>query len=212
MGNTAVLRLRHHTAQGSAASCWDTVFHLSVPGHVPACHQQYIIRTKMLLSGDVEENPGPSLRGMQWNCAGLSQGKRLALHKTLVDERIAFCLLSETRMTPGEAACFSVAGYQHHGIARNCKGGGVSILVREDQPVETGMAVVGRIEQVHATIHLTCGTALTVTSAYIPPKHTFTATDLDTLLTTDGAQLSSVQTLMHTRVGMGSREPTKYQG
>ncbi|CBH15208.1 hypothetical protein, unlikely [Trypanosoma brucei gambiense DAL972] len=70
-----------------------------------------IIRTKMLLSGDVEENPGPSLRGMQWNCAGLSQGKRLALHKTLVDERIAFCLLSETRMTPGEAACFSVAGY-----------------------------------------------------------------------------------------------------
>nr|AEL79552.1 BES15S03c [Trypanosoma brucei brucei TREU927] len=72
-----------------------------------------IIRTKMLLSGDVEENPGPSLRGMQWNCAGLSQGKRLALHKTLVDERIAFCLLSETRMTPREAACFSVAGYQH---------------------------------------------------------------------------------------------------
>ncbi|RHW72961.1 hypothetical protein DPX39_040077000 [Trypanosoma brucei equiperdum] len=33
-----------------------------------------IIRTKMLLSGDVEENPGPSLRGMQWNCAGLSKG------------------------------------------------------------------------------------------------------------------------------------------
>ncbi|RHW70822.1 hypothetical protein DPX39_080052100 [Trypanosoma brucei equiperdum] len=80
-----------------------------------------IIRTKMLLSGDVEENPGPSLRGMQWNCAGLSQGKKLALHKTLVDERIAFCLLSETRMTLGEAACFSVAGHQHHGIARNCK-------------------------------------------------------------------------------------------
>ncbi|CBH09339.1 hypothetical protein, unlikely [Trypanosoma brucei gambiense DAL972] len=126
-----------------------------------------IIRAKMLLSGDVEENPGPSLRGMQWNWAGLSQGKRLALHKTLVDERIAFCLLSETRMMPGEAACFSVAGYQHHGIARNCKGGGVSILVREDLPVETGMAVVCRIEQVHATIHLARGTALTVTSAYI---------------------------------------------
>ncbi|RHW67292.1 hypothetical protein DPX39_000018900 [Trypanosoma brucei equiperdum] len=157
------------------------------------------IRTKMLLSGDVEENPGPSLRGMQWNCAGLSQGKRLTLHKTLVDERIAFCLLSETRMTPGETACFSVASYQHHGIARNCKGGGVSILVREDLPVETGMAIVGRIEQVHATIHLARGTSLTVTSAYIPPKHTFTATDIDKLLTTDGAQLSLVQTLTHTR-------------
>ncbi|RHW67955.1 hypothetical protein DPX39_110042700 [Trypanosoma brucei equiperdum] len=41
MGNTAVLRLRHHTAQGSAPSCWGTVLHLSVPGHVPVCHQQY---------------------------------------------------------------------------------------------------------------------------------------------------------------------------
>ncbi|RHW69894.1 hypothetical protein DPX39_100171000 [Trypanosoma brucei equiperdum] len=151
----------------------------------------------MLLSGDVEENPGPSLRGMQWNCAGLSQRKRLALHKTLVDERLAFCLLSETRMTPGEAACFSVAGYQHHGIARNCKGGGVSILVRENLPVETGMAVVGRIEQVHATIHLARGTALTVTSAYILPKHTYTATYLDTLLKTDGAQLIGADANAH---------------
>ncbi|RHW73407.1 Endonuclease-reverse transcriptase [Trypanosoma brucei equiperdum] len=151
----------------------------------------------MLLSGDVEKNTGPPLRGMQWNCAGLSQGKRLALHKTLVDERIAFCLLSETRKTPGEAACFSVASYKHHGIARNCKGGGVSILVKEDLPVETGMAVVGRIEQVHATIHLARGTALTVTSAYIPPKHTFTETDLDTLLTTDAAQLIGTDANAH---------------
>ncbi|RHW70878.1 Endonuclease-reverse transcriptase [Trypanosoma brucei equiperdum] len=59
------------------------------------------------------------------------------------------------------------------------------------------MAVVGRIEQVHATIHLARGTGLTVTSAYIPPKHTFTATDLDTLLTTDGAQLIGADANAH---------------
>ncbi|ORC91307.1 BES15S03c [Trypanosoma theileri] len=41
-----------------------------------------IARTRLLLSGgDVEENPGPSLRGMRWNSAGLTQAKRLALHK-----------------------------------------------------------------------------------------------------------------------------------
>ncbi|ORC83547.1 BES15S03c [Trypanosoma theileri] len=38
--------------------------------------------TRLLLSGDgVEENPGPSLRGMQWNSAGLTQAKRLVLQK-----------------------------------------------------------------------------------------------------------------------------------
>ncbi|ORC88352.1 BES15S03c [Trypanosoma theileri] len=32
-----------------------------------------ITRTRLLLSGDVEENPSPSLRGLQWNSAGLTQ-------------------------------------------------------------------------------------------------------------------------------------------
>ncbi|ORC82019.1 BES15S03c, partial [Trypanosoma theileri] len=39
-------------------------------------------RTRLPLNGGgVEENPGPSLRGMQWNPAGLIQAKRLALHR-----------------------------------------------------------------------------------------------------------------------------------
>ncbi|KEG09120.1 BES15S03c [Trypanosoma grayi] len=35
-----------------------------------------IIHTKFLLGGNVKENPGPTLRGMQWNSAGLTQAKR----------------------------------------------------------------------------------------------------------------------------------------
>ncbi|KEG10314.1 BES15S03c, partial [Trypanosoma grayi] len=55
-----------------------------------ACYRAIssIIRTELLLSGNVEENPGPTLRGMQWNSAGLIQAKRLALGKQLYGDGI----------------------------------------------------------------------------------------------------------------------------
>ncbi|KEG06980.1 BES15S03c [Trypanosoma grayi] len=67
-----------------------------------ACYRAIssIIRTKLLLSGNVEENPGPTLRGVQWNSAGQTQVKCLALGKQLYDDNIAFCLLSEAKMSP----------------------------------------------------------------------------------------------------------------
>ncbi|KEG07411.1 BES15S03c [Trypanosoma grayi] len=73
-----------------------------------ACHRAVssITHTKLLLSGNVEENPGPTLRGMQWNSAGLTQVKCLALGKKLYDDNITSCLLSETKMSPPEAASF----------------------------------------------------------------------------------------------------------
>ncbi|KEG13097.1 BES15S03c [Trypanosoma grayi] len=66
-----------------------------------ACYRAVssIIRTKLLLSGNVEENHGPTLKGMQWNSAGLTQAKRLALSKKLYDDNITFCILSETKMS-----------------------------------------------------------------------------------------------------------------
>ncbi|ORC87126.1 Tbingi protein [Trypanosoma theileri] len=103
---------------------------------------------------------------MQWNSAGLTQAKRLALHKTLVEENVTFCLLSETKLSCAEVSSFTIAGYQHHGVSRPSKGGGVSILVREDLPVEVGLTVVASIEHAHATIHMAEGLALTVASAY----------------------------------------------
>ncbi|ORC91511.1 Tbingi protein [Trypanosoma theileri] len=103
---------------------------------------------------------------MQCNSAGLIQAKRLALHKTLVEENVTFCLLSEKEVCCAEASSFTIAGYQHHGVPHPSKGGGVSILVREDLPVEVGLTVVASIGHPHATVHMSEGLALTVTSAY----------------------------------------------
>ncbi|ORC81342.1 Tbingi protein [Trypanosoma theileri] len=87
-----------------------------------------ITRTRLLLSGgDVEENPGPSLRGMQWNPDGLTQAKRLALHKTFLEENVTFCLLSEKKLSCAEVSSFTIAGYQHHGVSHPSQGGGVLI-------------------------------------------------------------------------------------
>ncbi|ORC85843.1 Tbingi protein [Trypanosoma theileri] len=109
-----------------------------------------ITHTRLLLSGGgVGENPGPSLRG-----------------KTFLEENVAFCLLSETKLSSAEASSFTIAGYQHHGVSHPSKGGGVSILVREDLPVKRGLTVVASIEHAHATIHTSEGLALTMTSAY----------------------------------------------
>ncbi|ORC85718.1 Tbingi protein [Trypanosoma theileri] len=103
---------------------------------------------------------------MQWNSAGLTQAKRLALHKTLLEENVTFCLLSKKELSCAEVSSFTIAGYQHHGVSRPSKGGGVSILVREDLPVEVGLTVVASIEHAHVTIHMAEGLALTVASAY----------------------------------------------
>ncbi|ORC82261.1 Tbingi protein, partial [Trypanosoma theileri] len=81
----------------------------------------------------------------------------------------------------------TIAGYQHHGVSRPSKGGGVSILVREDLPVEVGLTVVASIEHAHATIHMSEGLALTVMSAYSSLLgRSYTTSQLDTLLTTSG--------------------------
>ncbi|KEG08266.1 hypothetical protein DQ04_07581000, partial [Trypanosoma grayi] len=110
-----------------------------------ACYRAVssVIRTNLLLSGNAEENPGPTLRGMQWNSAGLTQAKRIALGKQLYEDDITFCLLSGAKMShPPEAASFGLPGFQHYGIARTCRGGGVSILIRDGIQVETGPALV----------------------------------------------------------------------
>ncbi|KEG06394.1 Tbingi protein, partial [Trypanosoma grayi] len=156
-----------------------------------ACYRAIgsIIRTRSLLSGNVEENPGPALRGMQWNPAGLTQAKRLTLGKKLYGDNVTFCSLSEAKMSPPEAASFGLPGFQHYGIARTCRGGGVPILIRDEIQVETGPALVAGIELAQVTIHLEAGMKLTISSAYLPPVATkITPEDLDRL-NTDGPQL-----------------------
>ncbi|KEG05309.1 Tbingi protein, partial [Trypanosoma grayi] len=116
-----------------------------------------IIHTKLLLCGNAEENPSPTAKGRQWNSAGLTQDKRLALGKQLYEDNITFCLLSETKISPPEAANFGPPGFQHYGIARTCRRGRVSILIRDKIQVETGPALVAGIELAQVTIHLDAG-------------------------------------------------------
>ncbi|ORC82801.1 Tbingi protein [Trypanosoma theileri] len=134
---------------------------------------------------------------MQWYSAALIQAKVLVLHKTLVEENVTFCLLSETKLSCAKVSSFTIAGYQHHGVSYPSKGGGVSIIVREDLPVEVGLTVVASIEHAHATIHMSEGLALTVTSAYFPPGRTYTTSQLDTLLTTSGPHLIGADANAH---------------
>ncbi|KAH8617231.1 hypothetical protein ERJ75_000394300 [Trypanosoma vivax] len=63
----------------------------------------------LLISGEVERNPGPQIRGAQWNSGGLSQAKRVALERKLREDMVLFCLLQETRLASAERAALKKA-------------------------------------------------------------------------------------------------------
>ncbi|KAH8609737.1 hypothetical protein ERJ75_001175700 [Trypanosoma vivax] len=49
-------------------------------------------RRLLRISGTVKRDPGPQIRGAQWNSVALSRAKRLALERKLHEE--CFCLAS----------------------------------------------------------------------------------------------------------------------
>ncbi|KAH8618281.1 hypothetical protein ERJ75_000287900 [Trypanosoma vivax] len=67
-------------------------------------------RLLLLTCGDVERNPGPQIRGAQWNSEGLSQAKRVALERTLHEDMVLFCLLQETHLASAECAALKIGG------------------------------------------------------------------------------------------------------
>ncbi|KAH8616210.1 hypothetical protein ERJ75_000503300 [Trypanosoma vivax] len=83
----------------------------------------------LLISGDVERNPGHQMRGAQWNSGGLSWAKRVALERKLHEAMVLFCLLQETRLASAECAGLKMGGCQHMWQAGTPHDGGVSILV-----------------------------------------------------------------------------------
>ncbi|KAH8617433.1 hypothetical protein ERJ75_000373000 [Trypanosoma vivax] len=81
-------------------------------------------RLLLLISVDVERNPGPLMRGAQWNSGGLSQATRVALVRKLCEDMVLFFLLQETRLASAECAALKIGGYQHVGQASTLHGGG----------------------------------------------------------------------------------------
>ncbi|KAG8341299.1 hypothetical protein ERJ75_001313200 [Trypanosoma vivax] len=145
-----------------------------------------VLRLLLLVSGDVERNSGPQIRGAQWNSGGLSQTKRVALERKLGADMVLFCLLQETRLTSAECAALKIGGCQHVGQARTPHGGGVSILVRDGVGVEVGVLEKKAPERATMTLRFSAAASLTITSAHFARKADTSSESLDTLLGASG--------------------------
>ncbi|CCD14270.1 unnamed protein product [Trypanosoma congolense IL3000] len=66
-------------------------------------------RILLLVSGDIERNPGPMIRGAQWNAGGLSQVKRIALERKLHEDMVLFCLVQETHLASAECVVLKIS-------------------------------------------------------------------------------------------------------
>ncbi|CCD20127.1 reverse transcriptase (RNA-dependent DNA polymerase) [Trypanosoma vivax Y486] len=152
-------------------------------------------RLLLLISGGVERDTGPRIRGAQWNSGGLSQAKRVALERKLHEDMVLFCLLQETHLASAECAALKIGGYQHVGQARTPHGSGASILVRDGVDVEVGVLEKKVPERATVTLRFSANVSLTITSAYFRRKADVSSESLDTLL---GARGSLV-------VGAGAR-------
>ncbi|KAH8606405.1 putative Endonuclease reverse transcriptase [Trypanosoma vivax] len=146
-------------------------------------------RLPLLISGDVERNPGPQMRGAQWNSWDPSQAKRVALERKLHEDMVLFWFFQETHLASAECAALKICGYQHVWQARTPHGAGVSILVREGVGVEAGVLEKKVPERATVTLRFSANVSLTITSAYFPRKADVSRGSLDTLL---GARGSSV--------------------
>ncbi|KAH8610965.1 hypothetical protein ERJ75_001035900 [Trypanosoma vivax] len=140
----------------------------------------------LLVSGDVERNPGPQIRGAQWNSGGLSQETRVALERKLHEDMVWFRLLQETHLASAECAALKIGGYQHVGKARAPHGGVASILVIEGVGVEVGILDKGVLERATVTPRLSGNVSLTISSAYFHRKADVSSESLDTLLGASG--------------------------
>jgi hypothetical protein len=110
----------------------------------------------------VHPNPGPTVRVGQLNCAGLTKEKRLSLRRHAAD--VDVLLPQELKMSEREALSFTLPGFQGIAKARNPKGGGVAVLVR-DKVVTSG--ITSRVEYATVCTPLS-STMLYWTSAYFP--------------------------------------------
>ncbi|KAG8341977.1 hypothetical protein TRVL_07190 [Trypanosoma vivax] len=141
-------------------------------------------RPLLLISGEVERNPGPQIRGAQWNSGGLSQTQRVALERKLHEDMVLFCLLQETRLASAECAALKIGGYQHVGQARTPHGGGVSILVRDGVGVKVGVLDKKAPKRATVTLRFSANVSLTITSAHLSRKADVSSASMNTLLGT----------------------------
>ncbi|KAH8605694.1 hypothetical protein ERJ75_001586200 [Trypanosoma vivax] len=168
-------------------------------------------RLLLLASGDVERNPGPQIRGAQWNSGGLSRAKRVALERKLHGYMVLFSLLlQETHLASAECAALKIGGYQHVGQARTPHCGGVSILVR-GVGVEVGVLEKRVPERVTVTLRFSANASLAIKSAYFHRKAGVSSESLDTLLGASGSLVVGAGANSH-RVPWDALRPSDGKG
>ncbi|KAH8619289.1 hypothetical protein ERJ75_000174500 [Trypanosoma vivax] len=143
-------------------------------------------RLLLLISGDVERNPGPQIRGAQWNSVGPSQTKRVAPERKLHEDMVLFCLLQETHLASAECAALKIGGYQHVGQARTPHGGGAAVVVRDGVGVEAGVLEKKAPERATVTLGFSANVCLTIASAHFLRKADVSSESPDTVLGAGG--------------------------
>ncbi|KNH08324.1 Endonuclease/exonuclease/phosphatase [Perkinsela sp. CCAP 1560/4] len=122
----------------------------------------------LLRAGDVHPNPGPILLITQQNILGLTPGKKVSLlHKANI-LNLDVILLQELRITEDEASRLALPGFHCYSVARDAKGGGVAVLVRDAlSSVLRAHSVSAAVE--HITVCVKAGDEIAYfTSAYFP--------------------------------------------
>ncbi|KAH8618614.1 hypothetical protein ERJ75_000246000 [Trypanosoma vivax] len=127
-------------------------------------------RLLLLISGAVERNPGPQIRGAQWNSGRLSRAKRVAMERKLHVDMVFALPLAGARLASAERAALKIGGCRHVGQARTPHECGVSILVRDEVGVEVGVLEKKVPERTTVTPRFSANVSLTITSAYFQKK------------------------------------------
>ncbi|KAH8616251.1 hypothetical protein ERJ75_000495800 [Trypanosoma vivax] len=136
----------------------------------------------LLISGDVERNPGPQTRGGQWNSEGPSQSKRVALERKLHEDMVLFCLLQKELLASAKCAAIKIGGHRHVAQAKTPHGGGVSILVRDGVGAEAGDLEKREPKRATVTLRISAGVSLTITSAYLLRERDVSSRSMEPLL------------------------------
>ncbi|KAH8609681.1 hypothetical protein ERJ75_001174900 [Trypanosoma vivax] len=156
------------------------------------------VRRRLLrITGTVKRNPGPQIRGAQWNSVALSRAKRLGLERKLHEEMFLSCLLQEPRLSSAECAALKIGGCQHVAQAWTPHGVGASISVREGKGVELVVLERRVPERATGSLRFSGKVSLTSTSAYFPRRTDVCGESLDTLLGLSGPLVEGAGKISH---------------
>ena len=135
----------------------------------------------LLRAGDVHPNPGPSLHVAQFNVLGFPPGKKISLLHKAKMLALDVVLLQELHVTEDKACRLAIPGFHCFAVARDAKGRGVAVLVRDALQCSLTSQSVSEVVE-HTTVCVKVGDELSYfTSAYFPRGHKVSAAALSRL-------------------------------